>query len=87
MMTTPQEPPQGLLSFIYNAIFVQSVHEAVLQDIKSVMDEFGLTDEEQAAVLNSQDEGQPTKADAQAIGALLQKEVEENFDTFYGEFW
>jgi len=83
---TDQLPP-GLLSFIYNVLHNPSVNQMFFSDIKSLMNTFALTDDEQTAILNSMDHGKAMPADANVIGGLLAKELEENFTTYYAEFW
>ena len=94
-MTTITEPqvvdtdqlPPGLLSFIYNVLHNPAVNELFFSDIKSLMHSFALTDDQQEAILNSMDHGKAMPADAQVIGGLLAKDLEDNFTTYYAEFW
>ncbi len=75
--------PKGLLSFLYNAINDPETNQSCHVDIQGTMQFFGLTDDEQKAVLNAQGAGAPSQKTLGAILDLLLPELAEG----YGVVW
>ena len=83
MSDKPNEPPKGLLSFTYNAIYNPATNEGARVDLMQEMSKFELSDEAKALIFEAQTDGVPHRQSEERLVELLVQELMGTFKNLW----